>query len=584
MSAGIRNGSQGTVRVSSGGHLTVGEGLVLGSGHESTGATSGSLHVTGTGSRVDASFVCVGATGAGEATVRSGGVLHAQHEVRVGTSLGNEAILRVAQGGQIEANRLVVGPFYATAVEAVAEISGGTTTATIADELLVSDVGHGRLTLSQGAALTCARATLGITAASHAVLNVESDATLGVETTAYLGYRGDATLDINGGTVDVGDALRTGIDGGRGDVLVRGGGALFAEGVGIGESGNGSDGTLTVTGVNSLVDMLGVLSLGNTGGQASPPRGAVHVSSGGRVVSGDAFNVGWQSRGELTVSSGGVVESQFARIGRIAGSSGLATITGSASRWTSHTTLFVGGHTASGPGGDGALFVNDSALVDVATELRTWSQGVVDVRGGGRVAVGDVHPAHVVPGSVRIGPGGTLAGNGTIKGRVVLAGGTLSPGHSVGELRIEGDLEVLPGSTLDIEVGGPASDQIDRVVGVNSASLAGTLRIRFASGFTPGPFLNVPVLDAASIAGGFESIELPPESPALRLRFSDDGVSLVACYADVDGDGNLTPDDLSDYIACYFDPNPCAVADVNVDGSVDPDDLSDYIGLYFSGC
>ncbi len=51
---------------------------------------------------------------------------------------------------------------------------------------------------------------------------------------------------------------------------------------------------------------------------------------------------------------------------------------------------------------------------------------------------------------------------------------------------------------------------------------------------------------------------------------------------DFNGDGNTDPDDLSDYIACYFSGG-CPEADFNHDGSTDPDDLSDYIGVYFSG-
>ncbi len=50
--------------------------------------------------------------------------------------------------------------------------------------------------------------------------------------------------------------------------------------------------------------------------------------------------------------------------------------------------------------------------------------------------------------------------------------------------------------------------------------------------------------------------------------------------ADFNNDGNIDPDDLSDYIACFFS-QPCALADLNGDGTVDPDDLSDYIALYF---
>ncbi len=57
-----------------------------------------------------------------------------------------------------------------------------------------------------------------------------------------------------------------------------------------------------------------------------------------------------------------------------------------------------------------------------------------------------------------------------------------------------------------------------------------------------------------------------------------------ACAADFNHDGNVDPDDLSDYIAAYFSTPPAAGADWNADGNIDPDDLSDYIGSYFGGC
>lgn len=56
------------------------------------------------------------------------------------------------------------------------------------------------------------------------------------------------------------------------------------------------------------------------------------------------------------------------------------------------------------------------------------------------------------------------------------------------------------------------------------------------------------------------------------------------CDADFNADGLLDPDDLGDYINCYFSNPPCAKADFNHDGSVNPDDLGDYINAYFAGC
>ncbi len=55
------------------------------------------------------------------------------------------------------------------------------------------------------------------------------------------------------------------------------------------------------------------------------------------------------------------------------------------------------------------------------------------------------------------------------------------------------------------------------------------------------------------------------------------------CRADIDGSGTLDPDDLSTYIACYFEGggSGCPVADFDGNGHTDPDDLSDYIAAYF---
>ncbi len=61
--------------------------------------------------------------------------------------------------------------------------------------------------------------------------------------------------------------------------------------------------------------------------------------------------------------------------------------------------------------------------------------------------------------------------------------------------------------------------------------------------------------------------------------------SLSLCVLDVNCDTFVDPDDLSDYIACFFSNPACDQADFNGDTFVDPDDLSDYISLFFGdGC
>ena len=56
------------------------------------------------------------------------------------------------------------------------------------------------------------------------------------------------------------------------------------------------------------------------------------------------------------------------------------------------------------------------------------------------------------------------------------------------------------------------------------------------------------------------------------------------CRPDFNGDGNLDPDDLADYIGAFFSSPPLDGSDFNGDGLTDPDDLADYISEFFAGC
>jgi hypothetical protein len=58
------------------------------------------------------------------------------------------------------------------------------------------------------------------------------------------------------------------------------------------------------------------------------------------------------------------------------------------------------------------------------------------------------------------------------------------------------------------------------------------------------------------------------------------------CPADFNGDGNRDPDDLADFITCFFldvqFPGFCPAADFNADGFRNPDDLADFITIFFT--
>jgi len=91
-------------------------------------------------------------------------------------------------------------------------------------------------------------------------------------------------------------------------------------------------------------------------------------------------------------------------------------------------------------------------------------------------------------------------------------------------------------------------------------------------------------------AGGYDDRNIgEPRTADFALIAGDQFVNLTgitppSCPPDFNGDGNLDPDDLADYIGAFFSVPAPISADFNGDGSVDPDDLADYIGAFFTGC
>ena len=62
-------------------------------------------------------------------------------------------------------------------------------------------------------------------------------------------------------------------------------------------------------------------------------------------------------------------------------------------------------------------------------------------------------------------------------------------------------------------------------------------------------------------------------------------VTPPVCLSDFNHDGNVDPDDIADFVACYFSevaiPGNCPAADFNGFDGVNPDDLGDFIAVYF---
>jgi hypothetical protein len=189
--------------------------------------------------------------------------------------------------------------------------------------------------------------------------------------------------------------------------------------------------------------------------------------------------------------------------------------------------------------------------------------------------------------------GGTLGGSGRVDSNVTNSGGNVAPGNSPGTLTIEGNYVQEAGGTLSVEVSGVTSgDQNDLLTILGTGSINGTIAISRLNGFTPllgQGFTILTTQGTNSRTGVFSSIV---SDDFWSIEYLHNAVVIVfngagtGCIADFNSDGFVNPDDLADYITCFFldvqFPGICPEADFNSDDFRNPDDLADFITAFFA--
>ncbi len=228
---------------------------------------------------------------------------------------------------------------------------------------------------------------------------------------------GVGTLNlVDSGQVNVGNDLFTGTvfngsltvsdTGSNGNLLVRNGSMISSTGTGTIAFTSSSTGVAKVTGNGSQWNSLRELRVGRAGhgtliveagGVVSNSSGTIGDRSGSTGVatvtgSGSQWNcggiggivgnlrVGFLGNGTLNVEAGGVVNNSLGSIGVFAGSTGVATVTGSGSQWNNSSDLWVGDY------GHGTLNVEAGGLVTSSKGYisnRSGSTGVATVTGSG---------------------------------------------------------------------------------------------------------------------------------------------------------------------------------------------------------
>lgn len=118
--------------------------------------------------------------------------------------------------------------------------------------------------------------------------------------------------------------------------------------------------------------------------------------------------------------------------------------------------------------------------------------------------------------------GAILAGSGSVNDVTIAPGGLLSPGPGTALLTIGGDLTLQSGSTVRLEIAGPAPGiGYDALEIFGTAALDGLLEVAFAGGFTP---VGGEVFDFFGFAvrtGTFFDVSLPELSGTLSWETSN---------------------------------------------------------------
>jgi T5SS/PEP-CTERM-associated repeat protein len=478
-------------------------------------------------------YLGVDPTGIGSATIRDqGSALNTAGTIFVGNrGIGN---LRVENNGMVNSATAFMGSTAGSS--GIATVRGVDSKWTVSGTVYVGEAGHGELHVESGGLLTAGVSHIANSVGSTGEGTVTGAGSQWINSSQLIvGDRGEGVLNIESGGLVRNTFSRVGGEvGSVGEATVRGSGSRWqnSDALFVGYLG---EGTLSILQQGAVTNTFAHV------GSGAGSMGEVTVSGqgGSAWTHSDALVVGVAGQGLVQVLDGGLISSNRGVIGEGAGSDGHVTVAGDNSRWTNVGSLEVGVL------GEASLLVQNSGLVSVGTVLRIGDNDVVDVSVAGRVNVGGGAAGDL--GSVRIGSGGTLVGNGSIVGDVIVQGGTVSPGLSPGVLDITGNYSQTNGSSLGIDLA--ALSSFDKLLISNEAMLAGTLQVSLTGGFMPAPGDSFEILHAEQgVVGAFQSVILPTLANGLELRveYSDLSVFLrAAIQGDYNSDGKV---DAADYI------------------------------------
>lgn len=175
-----------------------------------------------------------------------------------------------------------------------------------------------------------------------------------------------------------------------------------------------------------------------------------------------AGSTGFDVSGNLNVNSGAIFDNTSGFIGNLAGSTGMATVTGSGSHWNNSSDLNIGG-TDTAAGGMATLDIFDSGLVSVGGTTRIWTGANVNLMGGrfefGETSLQEFGSINAVSGS--------MAGDLVHSGYTDVA--TLTPlqnsGVDLTEVRVFNSGTLYGNASLGVALINTAGGEVETAIG-----------------------------------------------------------------------------------------------------------------------
>ncbi len=404
-------------------------------------AGSNETRDVGTGSTLTGDRLIVGNNGRGELNVSDGGSASLVSDVFIAVQPGSSGVATVTDAGSslTAGARLFVG--YQGRGE-LSVLNGGNAVAQTGLSLGGNPGGEGVVTVTGTGSSLASSAWLYVGEVRRGEVTVSDGGTVSAQGPIRIGTNanseGRVTVTGAGSSLTNG-AANGGIyvgSRGRGELTISDGASASANTVALGDSA-GSTGTATVTGASSSLAAGEDLFVGSAGsGELSVENGAsasavnnisigrlagstgfaTVTDAGSSLTAGNELTIGDNGNGELSVS-GGASASASGRvwIGLRSGSTGTATVTGAGSSLTTAINLIVGGGDSSGELNvlDGA---SASAVGRVIVGNLSGSTGTATVTGAGSSLTADVNLTVGASGNgeLNVGDGASASTSGAI--------------------------------------------------------------------------------------------------------------------------------------------------------------------------